>query len=93
MTEPDVAELQVEVDERDAMPSSASATARHVAVSVLPVPPFGPSTQISGARVKRRGLGAAGLARDRLLQREQDVVRRLGQHDHVVGAGREHAAA
>ena len=49
-------------------PASASATARLVDVSVLPVPPFGPSTQISrpsvrspGARCPLRGARAMAL--------------------------------
>ena len=59
--EPDVAELQVEVDDHDALAQRAPApTARLALVSVLPMPPLGPSTQISDA--------SAGGARGRALR-------------------------
>ena len=61
--EPEVAELQVEVDDDGALcPASASATPRFAAVSVLPVPPFGPEDadqrSVGGRRRRPRRAGA-----------------------------------
>ena len=60
-------------------------------MSVLPVPPFGPSTQIERCAAERAGLSPTRLARERLLQGEQHLVGGDRQHHDVVGAGREDA--
>ena len=66
------------------LPASASATARLQDVSVLPVPPFGPSTQTS--RPSLLAPTAAPLARcprDRLAHREAELLLRLREERHV----------
>ncbi len=90
--EPDVAELEVEVDERDRSCRARRARPRARSTSAsCPVPPFGPSTQMSGARLNVADSALARLARDRLLEREEHLVGGDGKDDHVVGAGREDA--
>ena len=71
-------------------PASASATARLHEVSVLPVPPFGPSTQISRPS-SLTGLPSllARSAGDRLAHREPELLLRLGEERHVGGPGLE----
>ena len=58
---------------RSSAPASASATARLHEVSVLPVPPFGPSTVIIAPSVARRR--GAATPRERLLEREGELRR------------------
>ena len=74
------------------LPLAASAAPRFDAVTVLPVPPFGPSTQIIAPVPRAACGGDRAPARDDLLEREPDALRRLGQADDVVGAHLEEPA-
>ena len=75
------------------LPARASAVARFVDVRVLPVPPFGPSTQIS--RLSLRSDCWALLTRmacDRDAHRESQLLLRLREDRHVGGPRLERAA-
>ena len=79
-------------------PCSARLAERLEAVSVFPIPPFGPSTQISRPPSVGRRRGP-GPARDGLLENERQVLRQLvgappilvRQPYEVVGPGLEDA--
>ena len=62
--------------------ASASATARLVDVSVLPVPPFGPSTQMSDGGVIAPGVDVRA-AGERLAHREPQLLLRERERDDV----------
>ena len=73
-------------------PASASATARLHEVSVLPVPPFGPRTQMSRPSWLLRRAGVlARRPRDGLAHREAKLILRLREEGHVGRPGVERA--
>ena len=72
-------------------PRWAKATARFVAVSVFPVPPFGPRMQTSRELIRSSGRLGSLLPCEELVDLEAHLVPGGREHDDVVGSRLERA--